>query len=496
MFRFKINTLIYISLIAMLWSCSEDKIDAEGLGTIKGKVVQKGTNEPLENVKISTNPSTSTVFTDAEGTYTLSNVTEGDYSLAAEREDLLAEFEAVTVLADKEVEIVFELEISTANNRPPNAATVIEPIDNATDIPLEIELKWSGSDPEEDPLTYIVTLRNEADETLEIFENLTDTLVTVSNLAYNTKYFWQVSSNDAINTPVNSAVFAFETVSFPENRIVFTRQINQNNVLFSMNEAGEEVQLTAVTKNSFRPRRNIMVDQIAFLRTIGAETHLFVMNRDGTEEQQVTTTVPITGFNLNEIDYAWYDSGASLLFPNQNKLYRINTDGSGLTLLYETTNGNLITEVDVNTATGKIVVKTNDLDGYNVEIFTINAAGVVQEMILTGINGAAGGIDFSIGGDKVIYTRDVSGFENPDYRQLDSHIFIHDIGTMTATDVSVEKQNGTNDLDVRFSPDEASVIFTNTSNDGLSQLNIFIMEIDAIDNRTMLKENGSMPDWE
>ncbi|WP_459211152.1 carboxypeptidase regulatory-like domain-containing protein [Aquimarina rhabdastrellae] len=489
-------SILLIGITFFIQSCSEDTIDAEGLGTIKGKVVLMGTNEPLANVKVSTNPNTSTVFTNEEGIYTLENIPEGDYSLSAEREDLLAEFEAVTVLTDKEVEIVFEMEISTANNRPPNAAVGITPVDNAEEVGITTELKWSGSDPEDDTLTYKVTLRNEANDEVEVFENLTDTILAISDLAYNTRYFWQVASNDGINESVNSSVYAFQTVAFPSNRIVFARQINDNNVLFSTDETGTEVQLTAEDKNSFRPRQNKVVSKIAFLRTIGATTQLFIMNQDGTDIRQVTSTVAVSGFNLNEVDYSWDTDGASILFPNQDKLYRIAIDGSGLSLIYQTSNGNLITEIDQNDATGKIALKTNDLDGYNTEIITINESGILQETVITGEAGAAGGINFSVDGSKLLYTRDISGFENPDYRQLDSHIMLYDFNSGTTQDLSVEKTTGTNDLDVRFSPNEASVIFTNTSNDGISQKNIFIMEIDNIDNRTLLKENGSMPDWE
>ncbi|WP_459211145.1 carboxypeptidase regulatory-like domain-containing protein [Aquimarina rhabdastrellae] len=488
--------IIGLLITFLMTSCSEDTIDAEGLGTIKGKVVMMGTNEPLANVKVSTNPNTSTVFTNEEGNYVLENVPEGDYSLSAEREDLLTEFEAVSVIVNSEVEIVFEMEISTANNKPADAPILNSPADNATEIPITTELKWSGSDPDGDTLTYTLTIRNDEDSTVEVFENITDTLYTVSNLDYGTKYFWQVAASDGINAATNSATYAFETVVVPNNRIIFTRSIDGNNVIFSTDDAGNEIQLTPSDRNSFRPRRNPTVGKIAFLRTIGAETHLFTMNEDGMNEQQVTSSVPIAGFNLAEIDFSWDDNGAKLLYPNQDKLYNINIDGSGLTLVYQTTNGNLITEVDKNIATGKIALKTNDLDGYNVEIFTINNSGVIQDVILTGELGAAGGLNFSIGASTLLYTRDISGFENAGYRQLNTHIFLYNFNDNSTVDLSEEKTEGTNDLDVRFSPNEASIILMNTSNDGVSQQNLFIIEIDNIDNRTLFKENAAMPDWE
>ncbi|MCK8521825.1 carboxypeptidase regulatory-like domain-containing protein [Aquimarina sp. D1M17] len=486
-----------ILIVLVTVSCSEDTIDLEGLGSVRGRVVQVGTNEPLENVKISTNPGSSTVFTNAEGFYLLENVPSGDYSLSAQREGLLAVFEGITVIADREVEVVFEMDVETAGNRPPDAATLLTPEDNATDVPVDITLVWSISDPDDDELTFTVSLRNEENTNVELFENITDTTFALSGLSFNTKYFWQVIASDDINDPVNSATFAFETASPPNNRIVYTRLVNGNSVIYSADESGgTELALTSPSKNSFRPRRNPATGKIAFLQSVGSQTHLFTMNEDGSQEQQVTSQVAVAGFNLEEVDFSWDANGSKLLFPNQDKLYSINTTGSGLSLVYQTTNGNLITEVDKNENTGIIAIKTNDLDGYSVEILTINTSGVVQETVLTGGNGAAGGINLSVDGTKLLYTRDVSETENTNYRQLDTHAFIHSFNGDPLVDLSVDKPSGTNDLDVRFSPNEAGIIFINTSNDGISAKNIFTLLISDLSERTSLIENAAMPDWE
>jgi len=489
--------IITVFAILTMGSCSEDTIDLEGLGAVKGRVVAVGTNEPLENVKISTNPSSSTVFTDVNGEYLIENIPSGDYSLSAQREGLLAQFEAISIIADRELEIVFEMDIETAGNRPPDAAILDSPADNSVDQPLEVKLIWTGTDPDDDALTYTVTLRNDENSDIEIFENITDTTYTLTNLAYKVKYFWQVSSNDGINDSVNSNSFAFETMSPPNNRIVYARSVGGNSVIYSANEqGGTEIQLTPETKNSFRPRRNVGTGKIAFLQSVGSQTHLFVMNEDGSMISQVTSQVSVAGFNLGEIDFSWSDNGSKLLFPNQDKLYSINVDGSGLTLMYQTSNGNLISEVDKNDNNNVIVLKTNNLDGYEVEIFTINTSGAVLETILSGVTGAAGSVNLSVDGAKLLYCQDVSGFESSEYRQLDSHLFIYDFSDSSSLDISIEKPAGTNDLDARFSPNEASVIFVNTSNDGISQKNIQTMSILEIANRDDLIQNASMADWE
>ncbi len=484
-------------MVFAITSCSEDTIDLEGLGAVRGRVVAVGTNEPLENVKISTNPSSSTVFTDADGEYIIENIPSGDYSLAAQRDGLLAQFEAISIIADRELEIVFEMDVETAGNRAPDAAILDSPADNSVDQPLEVTLVWTGSDPDDDALTYTITLRNDENSEVEVFENITDTTYTLTNLSYKVKYFWQVSSNDGINNSVNSSSFAFETMSPPNNRIVYTRSIDDNGVIYSADEQGStEIQLTSETKNSFRPRRHVGTGKIAFLQSVGSQTHLFTMNEDGSQMMQVTSQVSVAGFNLGEIDFSWTENGAKLLFPNQDKLYSINADGSGLVLVYQTSNGDLISEVDTNDNNNVIVLKTNNLEGYEVTIFTINTSGTVLDTILSGVSGAAGSINLSVDGTKLLYSRDISGFESSEYRQLDSHIFIYNFDDSSNLDISIEKPAGTNDLDGRFSPNEASVIFVNTSNDGISQKNIQTMSILEIANRADLITNASMADWE
>ncbi|TYP73578.1 carboxypeptidase-like regulatory domain-containing protein [Aquimarina intermedia] len=491
------SILVCITLYSIM-SCSEDTIELEGLGAVKGKVVAVNTNEPLENVKISTNPSTSTVFSDKDGNYVIENIPTGDYSISAQREGLLAEFEAISVLTDKTLEVVFEMDVETAANRPPNAAKLVTPPDNATDQPVEVQLIWSGSDPDkEDVLEYTLSLRNDQNDTVAYFEEIKDTTYTVTGLIYGAKYFWQVTTTDAINDPVNSETFAFTIATASNNRIVFSRLVEGNSVIYSVDEAGENpIRLTSLSKNSFRPRRNVQNGKIAYLQSVGSQVHLFTMSLDGSNQKQITSQVPVVGFNLEEVDFSWDQNGAKLLYPNQDKLYEINNDGSGLAERFQTTNGNVITEIDVYEAGDITALKTNNLEGYNVEIFTIDASGTVLTTVVSGVAGAAGGINLSVGGNLLLFSRDVSAFESSSYRQLDTRLFVYNFADSTTTDISSDKPAGTNDLDARFSPNEVSVILTNTSNDGLSMKNIQTLAIQGGSARTSIIENASMPDWE
>ena len=74
-------------------------------------------------------------------------------------------------------------------------------------------------------------------------------------------------------------------------------------------------------------------------------------------------------------------------------------------------------------------------------------------------------------------------------------MFLYNIGAMTTTDISISKAAGTNDLDPKFSPNEAEVIYVNTSNDGVSQQNVTKLSLATLSEITILIENAKMPDW-
>ncbi len=486
-------------LLILLFSCNEDKIGENDFGTIKGNVVAAGNNMPLENVRISTQPISSTVFTDSDGKFTIENVPVGDYAVEARIDDYITDFEPTTVVANASVNVVFELEVSTTNNRPPTTPQLVAPTENEVLQSIEAVFEWASTDPEGNPITYTLELRNDQNDDVQVFENITETTYTYSPLILGAQYFWQVSATDDINAPVLSPVGTFEVISAPiDNRFLFTRKIGNNNVIFSADEDGSEFQLTSETVNSYRPRRNVAADRIAYLQNDGAVVNIYTMKRDGSDKQKVTRSGSIkpAGFNLNEINFSWPPNSDKIYFPQLHRLYSINSNGQGLSLVYQTLDGSLISEVDVSETADIIALKTNNLQGYDVSIFTIDFSGNVLDTIHTGMPGATSGLNLSVTNQKVIYSYDVTGFESANYRRLDARIFVYDLLTDTTTDISDNKPSGTNDLEPMFSPNEAFAIFTNTSNDNISQRDVYSVEIGIDDSRTLLFSNAFMPDWE
>jgi hypothetical protein len=492
-YLYKITSILFLLFLV---SCSEEKLGESSFGTVTGRVVNADTFEPMENVKILSSPTTSTVFTDVDGKFTVSNVKVGEYSFQAQKDGFVAKFEATTVTINNTSEVVFELKKATANNKPPTVPVLVSPVDNSTAQAISLDLTWTDTDPDNDELIFKITLRNATNSDVKVYNVIKEKKLTLTDLLYNTKYYWQIEVTDGVNTPVLSTISTFTTLAFPATRFLFVKNINDNNVIFTADDAGKQYQLTSSDKNYWRPRRNNQAKKIAFIGTSGSQNDLYTMNYDGTGVKRITSSVPIAGFNSDYVGYSWNASGSEFIYPNFDKLYKISSDGSGLTKIFQTPNGKFISECDWSADGTKIALKVNDANGYNVEVYVINPSGIVIATVLSGQNGAVGGLNFSITGQKLVYTKDLSGFENVNYRQLDSRIFEYSFASGISTQGITEKISGTNDLDVRYSPNESELIFTNTSNDGISIKNTVKTTVGLSNSRTVLFSGTSMSDWE
>jgi Tol biopolymer transport system component len=476
-------------------SCSEELIVEGGTGILKGRVVDSETFKPLENAKISTSPATSTFFSDKEGYFVFDLAPVGEYSVQAQKEGYTAKFESANVTVGSTTQIVFELDVSTANNKAPDVPVLTAPVDLAKNQTLKLNLTWTATDKESDALTFEVLLKNSITDEVTIYKDIKTTNLEISGLNYSTKYYWQVSSSDGINKPTNSVTNSFSTLAFPNARFLYVKKANNNNVIYTADEAGVELQLTSSDVNSYRPKKNLQVNKIAYVSSDGSQNQIFTMNPDGSGVLKVTSSIPITGFNMENISYCWSANGSQLIYPNFDKLYRINANGGGLIELFQTPNGKFISECDWSQDGSQIVLKVNDSSGYNVEIYVINTSGTVLYQVLSGLNGAVSGLNISVNNQKIVYTRDVSGYQSATYRRLDSRILIYNRSTDSSTELGTGKPDGYNDLDVKFSPNEAEVIFVNTSNDGVSTKNIYKASVANGGSRTLLFAGGSMPEW-
>lgn len=487
---------LYI-IFAFFAGCTEDNYDGHDRGTIWGNVRMALTNEPLENVKITTTPSTRTVYSTEDGRFEiLESIPMGDYTVKAELSGYVTEVKAVTIKQlDQIVTIDFEMVTDESLNQPPSIPQLLSPENMATGLPNDVLLKWESTDPDQDTLTYDVRISNNTTNTeLEFTELVNDTL-QLNDLHFGTTYTWQVGVSDGINEMVYSQSSQFTIRENPEYRYHFVRLKEGNFVIYASN-LEETFAITAPAQSSWRPHKNNTANKLAFLQTLAGQIQLVTSDLNG-ENQKTISQVPITGFRSQYLDFDWNQAGNQILFPSLDKLYRVNHDGTGQTQIYQTADGSFITKVSWSYDGSKIALVTNDNSGYNAKIIIIDSQGNFIDTIFENEQGAVGGLDWNITGDKLLYTHDVSGFQNWEYRQLDTHIFIYDFNDGSSLDISLEseKPDGTLDLDPQFAPNDAGILFTNTSNDLISVKNVYFIDLNEPEDRELVIENAEMPDF-
>lgn len=497
-----------LALLGGAYSCAEDTIEDQATGRLEGRVVTNGDNAPVENVKITTSPASNTVFSDSDGNFSIDPINIGEYSVQAELQDFITAFEAANVLAGETSSVVFELDSVDSANSAPLLPRLLSPADSETGVIQDPELIWSSSSNDDDDILYTVELRESNQGQSQVFEVTNDTTLTVNDLRIGRTYFWQVTASDEINAPVVSAFSSFTVQGSSSNRFFFVKNEEGNQVIYSGNEPiGQEadeidqnvIQLTEDDRNSFRPKANSSANKIAFLGLQGGETHLFTMNIDGTERTQITRNTPVNGFRLDEIEFAWNNDGNKLYYPNFNRLFEVRVDGTQDQLIFTAPAGEFISEVAVNPVNGLLALKTNDNQGYNVRILLVDpATGVIQRVLFEGIGGAFDGLDFSADGNRLLFSRDVSGLESNQYRRLDNRIFEFNFTTDQTEEILTDKPVGDNDLDPKYAPNDGFVIYVRTSNDGISERVIqrtqFTQDLTVVTER--LFSGAYMPYWE
>ncbi len=99
-------------LIAVLTLCALSTSAVAAQGTITGRIVAQGTNEPLADVRVLAIGTNSAATSNQEGKYTLTNVRAGSVEIQALRIGYTSVKKAMTVIAGQSTTVDFELEVS------------------------------------------------------------------------------------------------------------------------------------------------------------------------------------------------------------------------------------------------------------------------------------------------------------------------------------------------------------------------------------------------
>ncbi|RAK63484.1 hypothetical protein DLM85_20990 [Hymenobacter edaphi] len=505
MFSTTMNRQLASSCVwALLWAlglllsaCEENTVEPARYGSLSGIVRDSRTNAPLPNVVITTNPATSSFTTDNEGRFALPNLTVAQYTLSLRKTDYKSETLNVNVAEGPATSVEIRLEKSTGNQRP-HAPSQPEPANGASNRAPSLTLRWRGTDPDKgDSLRYDVVLY-EGSSTVrqQLLSNSRDTAVTVSGLKYNTSYFWQVTVRDHAGETARGDVWAFQTTTFPELRYLFARTTGGNTDIYATDAVANGM-LLRLTTSAFietAPQLSPTRDRIAYTSNATGQYQLYTMNRDGSDARCITT-IPVEGYYNNGLAYHWSPDGAQLVYARYDKLYRINRDGTGLALLATAPAGRHFRELDWSVLANKIVVQTIGANAYDAEIYQLNPDGSGLTQVVSNLPGRLDSPSFSVDGRQILYTRDLAGIDDPTGRQLNAHILVQHPDGTGLLDLSTRKPAGTNDINPRFSPDGAKIIFVNVANDNIAPPEVWVMDAADGNNRVRLLQNAASPDW-
>lgn len=495
---------VLFALICLLGlaACEPTLVEPAYYGTLTVTVLDGSTSQPVANVAVSTTPATGSYVTDAKGQLTIAQVPAGTLSVAARRAGYDATTSNVT-LTDGQTQSVVLLLNKTAATSPPGAPTRPTPASGATGQPIAVQLAWHPAVGAlaSDSLRYDVVLYESNNlNQRQLLTSSKDTTVQVTGLRYNTSYYWQVTVRKAAGVAARGPVWSFQTVGLPDNRYLFARTVGGNTDIYSSDAAGTAVvRLTSAITVETAPQLSPTRDLIAYSSNASGQFQLYTMNRDGSNQRQITT-LSVEGYSNAGIGYRWSPDGAQLLYAHYDQLYRINRDGTGLVLLATAPAGRHFRECDWTAQNGgRLVVQTIGSLPYDAELYLYNVDGTSPVLAVGNLPGRLDSPSFSVDGTTLAYTRDVAGFNDAGGRQLDTHLFTQKLNGSSLFDVSSTtsgstKTTGTNDLTPRYSPSGYQLIFVNRSNDDITSPQVWTCDLDGR-NRSKLFDNAFLPDY-
>ncbi len=489
--------VILISLPAFLFfSCDDDSVQVEKTGSISGQVMDAVNYSGIDRASIYTSPPTSAITTDTDGKFTLADIPENSYTVSASKNGYIKSSVTVAVKDGIVTQAIILLSEDDDENNPPSQASNPKPANHSLNQSVSLTLSWHGSDQDDnDSLSYDIYLFKPNEAPVLLASELSDTILAVDQLEYNTSYHWQVNTLDAEGEKNNGDVWTFKTVPVPDYSIVYSGYFEDDYDIFFTDKdtLGVPFQLTNLSGKEWWPRFSPVKDKIAFMSNQEIENHIYTMNPDGSDITKITT-LPAAGYHNYGMGFSWAENGARIIYPYYNKLYSILSSRSGLTNIASAPDDRHFLTCDWTPVNKKIVVLTVGSLPYESEIYLMDEDGSNMDLLVDDLPGCLGYPSFSPSGTKVIFTQDSSGFEVPEGRQLDSRIFVINIDGTDKKDISINKPDGTNDLYPRWSPDGSQIVFVNAANDGSNIGDIMIMDLSG-SSRKKIAVDGTMPDW-
>jgi hypothetical protein len=102
-------------------------------------------------------------------------------------------------------------------NHPPNTPSAPSPAHGAIEQSLDVDLSWTGGDPDGDPATYDVYFGAISSPTVKICDDASAPSCDPGTLNAATHYYWYVVATDSHSESTKGPVWDFSTVNTPPN---------------------------------------------------------------------------------------------------------------------------------------------------------------------------------------------------------------------------------------------------------------------------------------
>ena len=111
---------------------------------------------------------------------------------------------------------LWEFTTEQEQNHPPYQPSNPNPANGSTSVNINVDLSWTGGDPDGDPVTYDVYFGTNSTPP-EVVSNQTATTYAPGIMNYNTTYYWKIIAWDNHSAFNESPIWEFITESAPEN---------------------------------------------------------------------------------------------------------------------------------------------------------------------------------------------------------------------------------------------------------------------------------------
>lgn len=198
------SLIISSILLLVLISCGDDSNPTnakdsyhELIGSIKGRLIDSITEEPIAGAFIRTYPLSSTTKSNEDGTFLLETVGPELYDIIITHEDYLEFKDKIRVSADITNNILFTMISKASINNAPNIPEIIYPKSNTNVGSNKFIFRWSGDDIDKDSLKYDVYF-GKANEEIKLIAS--DVVQTYFEFNYSfvegAEYQWKLIAKD------------------------------------------------------------------------------------------------------------------------------------------------------------------------------------------------------------------------------------------------------------------------------------------------------------